>query len=526
MASALVEAGGDQTRVTVDGVSIYVNPVVAVPVNIPPRGGVLHLPPGTFTFYSGIDLLDNVTVKGSGIGTTILRVAQGQNFDVITATGKNGITVSDLTIQGPGAKTGTNRHGILFNSCNDCLIERVEVIDPDGIGVVMVDSNRCTVSKCVVKCSDARYNNGAGADIAWAYWMDCCSDSTFDTCYAHQVGFGFSIVGNDSAIAGTNDHMGTRTIETTMGNSIINCRVHRFTGHAYNINYCPGNTVSACVARTYQGAQTDRAAFQSKSSDGDDPRGNKFVGCTAIDIGTGFQAQEGSRTQLADFVVRGAVFDGVRINSSPYAQISNVTVDGYGQYGVTVEGGSPSVSLDGLYATASSASCIAVRISNSGSSSIDNVMCRETHAKSIQIAADSNYVTLGSMVHATYGIDDQAPNTLYPITASCSLSASGGSNKSGLLFPASAIAVGRVDVSTIEAVTGTAPTVTVAGMGGSPAYANAVAASAAVGSVVSVSAATLGSSSALPAGKYLEATSSGSGSAGKLMVSIGACRAQ
>lgn len=525
MVAALAEAGGDQTRISIDGNTITVNPVVVNVIYVPGRGGYLELPPGTYSLYSSLLPEDCVTIRGSGMGATILRVAPGQNFDVISAVGKYGITVSDLTILGPGPKSGTNRHGVRMDTCRDCYFWRVEVVDPDGIGIVFIDCERCTGDACVVRCSDARYSNGSGADIGWGYWLDCCSDCTFTGCFAYQIGFAFSIVGNDSTISGTNDHIGSRTPDVTTGNSLVNCRVHRFAGHAYNINYCPGNTVYACVARTYQGQQADRAAYQVKASDGDDPRANKFVGCTAVDVATGFQAQEGSRTQLSDFVVQKAVYDAVRINSSPYAQISNVTADGYGRYGITVEGGSPGVAIDGFYATASSASCIAVRISNSGSCSVDNVMCRGTHAKTLQISADSSYVNIGPMVRATYGIDDQSLTTIYPITMTREVHASGGGSKAGIAYPVAAIFVGRVDVTTIDVISGTVPAVSVYGSGGAPVYVSAAPPQVAAGSVVSFPASTLLSSSTLPAGKHLEVSCTGSASSGKLLVSVAACRA-
>lgn len=526
MVSAMSEAGGDQTRISIDGNTITVNPVVVNVIYVPGRGGHLTLPSGTYVLYSGLLLDDNVTIRGAGIGATILKVAPGQNFDVISATGKTGVTISDLTALGPGPKSGTSRYGVRFDSCKDCYLERVEVIDPDSIGIVFIDCERCAGEACLVRCSDTRYNNGAGSDIGWGYWLDCCSDCTLNGCFAYQVGFAYSIVGNDNEISGTNDHMGTRLPDVTSGNSILNCNVSRFTGHAFNINYCPGNTVSICTARTYQGSQLDRAAFQSKASNGDNPRGNKFVGCTAIDVGTGFQAQEGSRTQLADFVVQRAVYDGVRINSSPYAQLSNITVDGHGRYGVTIEGGSPGVVINGLYSTASVASCIAVRISNSGSCSVDNVVCRDTHAKTIHIASDSLYTNLGLMVSATYGVDDLSSTTIYPILMSKEIAVSGGSTTAGIAYPLCAISIGRVDIATIDTIVGATPALSVSGSGGSPGYVSGATPNPTAGSVVSIPAASLGSASALPAGKYLETTCTGSATSGTVLISVGACRAQ
>lgn len=137
-------------------------------------GGIVYLPPGTYGIaahadgYGGVHVLDNVYLKGAGMGETTLRLVDGHEGDVTGlvrspwAEGTDNWGVADLTIDGNQANTTGQVDGFFSGpqpgskvSDQDVTVLRVETTEVSRYGF---DPHELT-ERLIIKDSVA-HNNG------------------------------------------------------------------------------------------------------------------------------------------------------------------------------------------------------------------------------------------------------------------------------------------------------------------------------------------------------------------------------
>jgi hypothetical protein len=83
---------------------------------------------------------DNFVLGGLGIGLTVYK-ANFTNQSIIVARGCSNITIRDLTLDGQiDVPSNTRGEGIRFESCDNVLVENVEVVNVDKAGVFAADT--------------------------------------------------------------------------------------------------------------------------------------------------------------------------------------------------------------------------------------------------------------------------------------------------------------------------------------------------------------------------------------------------
>jgi hypothetical protein len=83
---------------------------------------------------------DNFVLQGLGIGLTVYK-ANFTNQSIIVARGFSNITIRDLTLDGQiDVPSNTRGEGIRFESCDNVLVENVEVVNVDKAGVFARDT--------------------------------------------------------------------------------------------------------------------------------------------------------------------------------------------------------------------------------------------------------------------------------------------------------------------------------------------------------------------------------------------------
>ena len=126
-------------------------------------GDVIVIPEGTFTLtqgrvqFSGADIYCNlvipsgVTLKGSGIGKTILVGAGTTSCNVIGSIRTTGIAISDMTLMVDASRRGnTSQDGIKLEDVNGATITNVELRN-FYIGTNCIGSRNVTYSGCIAR---------------------------------------------------------------------------------------------------------------------------------------------------------------------------------------------------------------------------------------------------------------------------------------------------------------------------------------------------------------------------------------
>ncbi|MFC3080129.1 glycosyl hydrolase family 28-related protein [Phenylobacterium terrae] len=170
-------------------------------------GGIVYMPAGTYGIgaeglgktYAGIQLPDGVTLKGAGMGVSIIKVLSGSNIDItgVVRTPFNvpttQVTMEDFTIDGNRAGNPTGKvDGIFVGTApgstqqdSDIAIRRVEVMNASGYGF---DPHEQTI-RLTIEDSVAHHNGLDG------FTLDFLIDSTIrnNVSYANDR-HGFNIV--------------------------------------------------------------------------------------------------------------------------------------------------------------------------------------------------------------------------------------------------------------------------------------------------------------------------------------------
>ena len=113
-------------------------------------GGTLYVPPGTYLLSSALSAGAGVSLLGAGPGVSVLsQSSTGANGITYNPTALSGISVSGLSIVGPGSGSGV---GLLIEAnggggqATSCVVENVAVKSMGSHGVQIVNGSGCSVS--------------------------------------------------------------------------------------------------------------------------------------------------------------------------------------------------------------------------------------------------------------------------------------------------------------------------------------------------------------------------------------------
>ncbi|MFB5283662.1 hypothetical protein [Peribacillus sp. Hz7] len=151
-------------------------------------GGILQIPVGTFIVRSMITIPSNINVIGGGVGSTIIRLANGINSDIINFDTHVNCGISYLTIQGNvwDPNPMTNKTGVIVGragldltngSISNLNIHDISIRDIGG------DGFRCYTNTWVYSLSRIRieFCSGYGAFIE-------STDNTYTDFYINGIG--------------------------------------------------------------------------------------------------------------------------------------------------------------------------------------------------------------------------------------------------------------------------------------------------------------------------------------------------
>jgi hypothetical protein len=174
-------------------------------------GGTVYVPAGTIDLSSDLTIQNNVWLKGSGIGNTVLRQADGTTFThgVIKCVSKNNFTISDLTIYGNRDEIAVGYSGIDVSGCTDFIIRDVYVDHPAKAGfriygyserglVTNIFASGMTGAMQALSVNDASetvFSNGIFWDVGNTQAMDFCDviDCTIDNMIVKDSNMGMKV---------------------------------------------------------------------------------------------------------------------------------------------------------------------------------------------------------------------------------------------------------------------------------------------------------------------------------------------
>lgn len=120
---------------------------------LPPAGGIVYIPQGTYKITAPIVLHSGVTLKGAGY-TSILKLGNSVNADVIHMSDGTVVTsniiVKDLMIDGNKANQGSICDGIVATTTTNGVyyskIENVKIINVKNVAIRISQMYRCTIT--------------------------------------------------------------------------------------------------------------------------------------------------------------------------------------------------------------------------------------------------------------------------------------------------------------------------------------------------------------------------------------------
>ena len=101
--------------------------------SLPPGGGTVVVPAGTYVLTKKVRLPSHVELRGEGIDRTVLVLADGANDHLISnrdlRRGNTGLVIRDLGLRGNAANQSDWSFGVRLVNVTDTLVENVEASD-------------------------------------------------------------------------------------------------------------------------------------------------------------------------------------------------------------------------------------------------------------------------------------------------------------------------------------------------------------------------------------------------------------
>ena len=205
-----------------DGAADDTGALVGTIGRVPPSGGLVYLPRGTYRVTSPIAIeRPNVWVFGSGPDASVIRLGDAANADIL-AIRASGCTVSNVTIDGSKAHSASGAGILVDAAAASQMLENVKVRDlrvvrTKGAGIKIRSSpsgpvnRRSLVQSCVVDDTDAE-------GIA----LMATDQSIVANCFVSRTG-------NHGIISKQGDE------NTLIGNQILQAGFNKSSGFAHGI---------------------------------------------------------------------------------------------------------------------------------------------------------------------------------------------------------------------------------------------------------------------------------------------------
>lgn len=321
-------------------------------------GGRIQLTEGAYQLASAITLDSNIHLCGSGFGT-ILRVADGQILNAVSAVDKVGVTVSSLKIDGNKANTpdsgGTQTQcGIIYNECEQSSIYNVWVTDVYDYGLHLYNGcSYCVIDACMADNTDmdgiGTYLNCSFCVISNCIGHDCTvngvnledgSDCVVTGCTFYNCAEGIQVSGTEtrSAVTGNvcngNGNNGVYLNSPGSGNVIFgnNCNANAKNGidvvcndQTLNGNVCRGNTRTGI--NLYN---SDRNTVSGNICENNGWHGIALDGCD-YNIILGNQCNNNDSGDTS-------TYNGINLWDSDRNLVSNNICTGNNEYGINIGG--------------------------------------------------------------------------------------------------------------------------------------------------------------------------------------------
>jgi parallel beta-helix repeat protein len=215
-------------------------------------GGVVYFPAGNYKIGTGLTISSsNVTLMGSGFGSTTITLNNSVNSSAVTisGTGTVGVTICDLTIDGNKANN-TSGHGIRIDtpySSTDTqhLLRNIDVVNAKQDGISIVNDTR-VVRMFMVR---SRYAGDNGYSIAGSDHQvfnaiaDASNKSGFVIYCTNGLFFGCKAFYCDAAVSG---YSGFR-VEGTR-NFFTSCEAQDNEESGWRLIGADNSTLSNCIA--------------------------------------------------------------------------------------------------------------------------------------------------------------------------------------------------------------------------------------------------------------------------------------
>lgn len=286
-----------------------------------PSGGCLVFPAGTFLVHGLHLTASNVAIRGQGRGITTLKLKDSTNDYVLycNTPGLADFSISDLTVDGNKANNTSAGTAISFQGTSATVapitgirIDRVNIVNPNGIGIGIGGATDFSVSDCQVTSSG---DNGFDCNgVARGTYSSCtaksaatdgffvgdhtCSDVTYLSCSAVDCGHsGFDVdaITGDTVVdiryvactsTGVTTYDGWRVVgDGTVGSVVIqlvSCQAKAGARDGYAVGAAASATFGDCRATGNAGKGVEDYGSAFIQFLGGDLSGNNTAGLTAV----------------------------------------------------------------------------------------------------------------------------------------------------------------------------------------------------------------------------------------------------
>lgn len=203
-----------------------------------PAGGTLLLPKGTaITSAALTPAVDNVTLAGWGIGSSVLKAKAAANFqNLISGTSRTGVVVRDLTLDANQAnrvaQLTTAAYGVNLSAATDCQIRNILVKNcvglnatTPGVGIAIGGSSlRCLVAGCILEDNGIAGKTADGVFLSGTNMLaaDCVAKNCLDTGFVVESSNHSGITGCISQACGASFAVTNASNSPAYGNFLTN----------------------------------------------------------------------------------------------------------------------------------------------------------------------------------------------------------------------------------------------------------------------------------------------------------------
>lgn len=316
-------------------------------------GGTVYLPAGTFTITSRIEPTNNIYLKGSGIGNTVIE--SNSNLYVIWLAPRSNVTISDLTIN----MHSTGEHAIrIADDSEDIILENLQILNPGGNGIYVSSAKRLFVSNVHVHDISKYDRHGIGVRYV--------EDSVFSGCIITRktnVGYGVDV---------------SKVRNCTFNNFVIkDCQYGmKVTGTSIDNTYnCQFNNfyISNIEQTALRVDESHYCNFNNINIEDGGTNGiNIYSNCSNLNLNNIYI----NNTSNVGLNVRG---ESINVN--------NVIVRNPGSYGLGINGNGITLSNSQIYASA-----VYNRLSNSEDITISNCIFKDGSDYGLLIRSSNNFI--------------------------------------------------------------------------------------------------------------------------------------